>query len=129
MYSSMAKTILVLEDEESLAHAITKKLELSGFDVLAVRSVEEAWEKLKTHDVSGVWLDHYLLGGETGLDFVVRLKEGTEVQKNLPIFVVSNTAGSDKVRSYLELGAKKFFTKSDYKLEQIIDSIKQAVEA
>ena len=121
------KTILVLEDEKPLLDAIKLKLEKSDFDVVTARSVGQAKDYLT--DVSGVrviWLDHYLLGKEDGLDFVAWIKNN-EKWKHIPIFVVSNTASQDKVSSYINFGINKFYTKSDYRLDQIIDDIKRTL--
>jgi DNA-binding response OmpR family regulator len=122
--------ILVLEDERPLLDAIRIKLENCGFEPLTCRSVEQAQNYLDDKDIkiSVVWLDHYLLGKETGLDFVAKLKSDSK-WKDVPIFVVSNTASQDKVHSYLGLGVNKYYTKSDYKLEQIITDIKAVLDS
>lgn len=120
------RTILVVEDEEALSQAIGRKLEISGFKVVKARSIEEAVKGVKSCEkVYAIWLDHYLLGKDTGLDFVIKLKEDSKCKK-IPIFVVSNTASRDKVNSYLELGINQFYTKSNYKLEDIIEDIKNS---
>ncbi len=41
--------------------------------------------------------------------------------------MVSNTATDDKVKTYLKLGAEKYYTKSDYRLDYIIDDIKKTL--
>jgi DNA-binding response OmpR family regulator len=125
----MKNIVLVLEDEKPLLDAIRIKLENCGFEPLTCRSVEQAMNYLQDKDIniSVVWLDHYLLGKETGLDFVAKLK-GSEQWKEIPVFVVSNTASQDKVHSYLGLGINKYYTKSDYKLEQIINDIKAVLD-
>lgn len=116
--------VLVVEDEETLSQAIGKKLELNGFEVHKARSSEEAIKELNTHNkIYAIWLDHYLLGDDTGFDFVVKLKENKKF-RHIPVFVVSNTASSNKVNSYLELGVNQFYTKSNHKLEDIIEDIK-----
>ncbi len=125
----MEKTILVVEDERPLAEAIKAKLEKSGFTVVTSRTVEQALnylEEIKNIDV--IWLDHYLLGKENGLDFVTKLKAHDGHWKNIPIFVVSNTASPDKVQSYIRLGVNKYYTKSDHRLEEIISEIKSFLE-
>lgn len=124
----MSKTILVLEDEQALSEVISKKLELSGFKVLTARKVNQALDYLQEGaKVDCVWLDHYLLGKENGLDFVATLKNNGKWQK-IPIFVVSNTASGDKVQAYLHLGVEKYFTKANYKLEEIIEQVKKTLE-
>ena len=118
------KTILVVEDEKPLMDAVKKKLELCGFYVVTARDVEQALGYLKDLEkVDLVWLDHYLLGKENGLDLVTKMKAEDSKWKKIPIFVVSNTATPDKVQSYLHLGVDKYFTKADYRLDDIIKDI------
>ena len=91
------KTILVVEDELPLLEAITVKLGLSGFAPVTARTVEQALAYLEDiKDVKAIWLDHYLIGKENGLDFISKIKEENSAWKNIPVFVVSNTAGDDK---------------------------------
>lgn len=119
------KVILVLEDERPLLEAIRMKLEKNNFEVVTTRTVEQAKEYVKDLAVvDAIWLDHYLIGRETGLDFVAWCKEEDNIKcKSIPIFIVSNTASSDKVTTYMSLGAKKYFVKSNHKLDEIIQEI------
>lgn len=118
-------TILVAEDEKALLNIIEKKLLSKDFDVVTAKTVEEALDQLESKEVDAVWLDHYLLGQEDGLDFVDSLKNKDSIKKNIPIFVVSNTASSDKVQTYLRLGIDKYYTKSNNKLGEIVEDITQ----
>lgn len=123
------KTILVLEDEKPLLEAIKLKLEKGGLDVVTSRTVEQAKQyATDLPKIDAIWLDHYLLGKENGLDFVAWCKgdENTKC-KSIPIFVVSNTATPDKVSTYLSLGAKEYFIKSNYSLCEIIDQIRKEI--
>ncbi|MFA5051251.1 MAG: response regulator [Patescibacteria group bacterium] len=123
------KIVLVIEDEQPLLEAIRIKLEKCDFEVVTARTVQQALnylEDIKT--VDAIWLDHYLIGGDSGLDFLVKIKNGDANLKKIPVFVVSNTATSDKVQSYLQLGIEKYYIKSDYRLDQIIEDIKKNLE-
>ena len=118
------KTILVVEDEQPLINAINAKLQKSGFTVVSARAVKQAFDFLEEGvSIDAIWLDHYLFGKENGLDLVAKMKEEGSIWKNIPIFVVSNTASPDKVNSYLRLGVNKYYTKADYRLEDIIKDI------
>ena len=120
------RTILVVEDETPLQEAIRVKLRKSGFEVVTARTAEQALSYLQDLDkIDVVWLDHYLLGSENGLDLVVKIK-GNKKWKKIPVFVVSNTASADKVATYLNLGVERYYTKSDYRLDQIIQDIKNS---
>ena len=124
----MNKTILVVEDEQPLIDIVSAKIKTIGCAVLSARSVTQAIGYLKDGaKIDAVWLDHYLLGKEDGLDFVHEVKNH-EVWKKIPIFVVSNTASPDKVKTYLELGVKKYYTKADYRLDDILKDVKKALE-
>lgn len=119
------KIILVVEDEKPLLEAIDIKLQKSGFEVVTARTVEQAREYVsELKQVDAIWLDHYLMGKEDGLDFVAWCKEGKNEQvKNIPIFVVSNTASPDKVATYLSLGVHDYYVKSNFRLDEIIANI------
>ncbi len=119
------KTILVIEDERPLLEAIKTKLEKNGFEVTTARTVEQALNYLEDLErVDVIWLDHYLLGKEDGLDFVAKIKSHDGKWKHIPIFVVSNTASADKVQSYIQLGISKYFVKAEHRLDRIISEIK-----
>ncbi len=123
------KTIVVVEDEQPLATAIKTKLEKSGFAVVTSRSVEQTLSYLEDIGiVDAIWLDHYLLGKENGLDFVTKLKAEGSHWQNVPVFVVSNTASPDKVQSYIRLGVNKYYTKSNHRLDEIISDIRSFLE-
>jgi len=119
------KVVLVLEDERPLLEAIKLKLEKAEFDVVTSRSVEQAKQYVNDLDhIDAIWLDHYLIGKENGLDFIAWCKEEDNSKcKQIPIFVISNTASSDKVSTYMSLGAQKYFVKSNHRLDEIIEEI------
>jgi CheY-like chemotaxis protein len=139
------KTILVIEDERSLLKAIRLKLEKSNFHVITSPSVERAFttpikdvtinsvkialKHLKElEQVDAIWLDHDLLGDEDGLDFVTKFKDNGGKWSKVPIFVVSNTASSDLVKTYAKLGVNKYYVKAEHRLEEIIKEINQFLE-
>jgi two-component system sensor histidine kinase and response regulator WspE len=121
--SAEKKVILVIEDEVPLLEAIKRKLELMGFDVLTAVTTDQALSYLQdVQKVDLIWLDHYIFGKEPGLLFVAKLKTSPK-WKPIPIFVVSNASGAEKKQAYISLGADKYYTKVDYRLEQIVSDI------
>lgn len=123
------RNILVVEDEKPLQDVIRAKIEKCGCSVVTARTVEQALSYLEEGmDIDVIWLDHYLLGKENGLDLVAKLKAEGSRWKNIPVFVVSNTASEDKIKCYLGLGVEKYYTKADYKLDQILSDINKHLE-
>jgi DNA-binding response OmpR family regulator len=123
------KVILVVEDEKPLLEAIKIKLEKNNFEVVVARTIDRAKQYFKeSKNIDAIWLDHYLLGKENGLDFIAWCKHKDNVKcNNIPFFIVSNTASSDKVSTYMSLGAVKYFVKSNHKLDEIITDIKKSI--
>jgi DNA-binding response OmpR family regulator len=127
--SKNKKTILVIEDERPLVQAIETKLEKNGFIVVTARTVDQGMSYLKDiPTIDAIWLDHYLPGEKTGLDFVAELKSPKSKWNKLPIFIVSNTASSGNVRSYIRLGVTKYCVKAEHRLDQIIKEIGSFLE-
>lgn len=121
--------ILILEDERQLALAVHEAFDQEAFDPIVVATAEDGIKELeKNPDIDVIWLDHYLLGSGNGLDFVVQAKNHPK-WKNIPIFVVSNTASLSNIRSYIQLGVTQYYTKSDYDIKQIINDIKYTLES
>src|SRR6266568_1402352 len=120
-------TIMVVEDETLLLQAITKKLKLSGMDVLSCSSGQQAIDYLESLDElpDAIWLDYYLKD-MNGLAFMQSLKQKPE-WTNIPVLVVSNSASPDKVSNMLALGAKKYILKAEYRLDEIIAMIRQFI--
>lgn len=118
---------MVVEDETLLLQAITKKLKLSGMDVLSCASGQQAVDYLDSVDElpDAIWLDYYLKD-MNGLAFMQQLKEKPEWAA-IPVLVVSNSASPDKVSNMLALGARKYILKAEYRLDEIIAMIRDFI--
>jgi DNA-binding response OmpR family regulator len=124
----MTQMALVIEDDLSLAEAINKKLQLSGFTTVAARSVDDALRLMAIKRPNFIWLDHYLLGDKDGIDFAHAIKANND-WKAVPLYVVSNTASNDKLAIYNELGVNRYYVKADHRLDEIIADIKADAKA
>lgn len=120
-------TIMVVEDEILLLQAITKKLKLSGMDVLSCSSGQQAIDYLQSLDElpDAVWLDYYLRD-MNGLAFMQKLK-ANRAWADIPVLVVSNSASPEKVQGMLGLGAKRYILKAEYRLDEIIAMIREFI--
>jgi CheY-like chemotaxis protein len=121
-------TIMVVEDENLLLQAITKKIKLSNMDVLSCSSGQQAIDYLNNLEElpDAVWLDYYLKD-MNGLAFMQQLKANPKWE-NIPVLVVSNSASPDKVNTMLGLGAKKYILKAEHRLDEIIEMIKDFIK-
>ena len=127
--STGKKTILIIEDERALLQVIEAKLLSAGFDVVTARTVDQGLGYMEdVASIDAVWLDHYLFGEKTGLDFVAKLKSEDSKWREIPIFVVSNTASRDNLRSYIRLGVHKYSVKADHRLDEMAVEIKNFLD-
>ena len=123
------KTILIIEDERPLIRVIEAKLIKAGFEVVTARTVDQGLEYMENiGTIDAVWLDHYLFGERTGIDFVAALKSSGSKWLGVPIFVVSNTASSDNLQSYIRLGVNRYSVKANHKLDEITKEIRSFLE-
>jgi two-component system chemotaxis response regulator CheY len=120
-------TIMVVEDETLLLQAITKKLKLSGIDVISCASGQQALDYLQNIDElpDAISLDYYLKD-MNGLAFLQAVKENPK-WRNITVVVLSNSASPEKVHNMLALGARKYLLKAEYRLDEVITIIQQLI--
>ena len=121
-------TILVVEDEEMLLTAISRKLNLDGITVIPCKGGKEGIETLSKLQKlpNAIWLDYYLKD-MNGFEFMNALKQNDK-WAHIPTIVVSNSASPDKVSHMLTLGVKKYYLKAENRLDDIIASIKNVID-
>jgi len=117
--------IMVVEDEELLLQAITKKLTISHMEVVSCSSGQQAIDYLGSLPAlpDAIWLDYYLKD-MNGLEFMHALKNNA-AWAQIPVFVVSNSASPEKVHNMLALGAKKYVLKAKYRLDELIGMLEE----
>lgn len=119
----MKRTILIVEDEKALQNAAKMGLQKHEYETISVASKKEAMAIISSdHRVDAVWLDHYLIGKESGLDLLTEIRSSAEYRA-IPVFVVTNSVDDDKISSYAALGVEKYFVKADSKISDIIGDI------
>ncbi|HLC99964.1 hypothetical protein A2841_00900 [Candidatus Kaiserbacteria bacterium RIFCSPHIGHO2_01_FULL_48_10] len=112
--------ILVVEDSPDLMKAISMKLQTHGMKPILATNGEEALLMLRENpDV--VWLDIYL-PKINGYEFL-KIVRGNKATTNLPVVVVTNSAGHQMRKELEQLGILDFFVKADSRLDEVIDRI------
>jgi two-component system, OmpR family, KDP operon response regulator KdpE len=107
MSSAQRHSILVVDDESSLRHALASSLSASGFAVEEARTGEEAVEFAREHSFDLVLLD-INMRGISGVEACRRIR-GFAPQIGI-IMVTVRDSEDDKVRA-LEAGADDYITK------------------
>ncbi len=99
-------TILVVEDEESIADAVRYALEVEGFDVLVASTGREGLRLAQTRRPSLVLLD-VMLPESSGLDVCRQIRQTSDVPI---VMLTARDSEADKVAG-LELGADDYVVK------------------
>ena len=111
-------TILIVEDEESLADPLAFLLRQEGFEPIVAHDGKTALEEFERHDVDIVLLD-LMLPGMSGTDVCKQLRATSSVPV---IMVTARDSEIDKVVG-LELGADDYVTKP-YSSRELIARIR-----
>jgi signal transduction histidine kinase/CheY-like chemotaxis protein len=98
--------VLVLEDDRQTLFLYEKYLARSGFQVLPVRSTEEARRVMERVRPAAMVLD-VMLEGETSWNFLAEMKNSAAT-RDIPVLVVTVTDREQKARA---LGADEFWLK------------------
>ena len=114
------KKILVLEDESALSKALCIKLENQGYSTFPAENGEVAIKEIDSHVFDLAILDLMT----PRIDGYGVLKHLRDRDKNIPIFVVSNLSQKEDMKRALNMGADKFFVKSNVSLTEIVDEVK-----
>ena len=116
------KKILFIEDESALQRAVTHILDDEGYKTFSAMDGE-----------IGIALAHKELPDLILLDLIIPKKDGFAVlgelkndaaTKDIPVIVLTNLEGSVDVERALMLGATTYLVKTNYKLEEVVEKIK-----
>jgi len=115
------KSVLITEDEKPLAHALQLKLEHEGFAVTVAADGQECLNLIKKQQFDVLLLD-LIMPVMDGFQVLAELRELPHAPA---VFVLSNLSQHEDEDRVLEMGALKFFIKSDTPLTTIVNEVKQ----
>jgi len=117
------KTILIVEDDKYLTKAYSIKIKNAGFNVLLSGNGEDGLAMAKEKKPDLIVLD-LLLPRVDGFEFLKQIKADDEL-KGIPVLTISVLGQKSDQERALALGAEAYFIKTEYKLEDIVDRIKE----
>jgi DNA-binding response OmpR family regulator len=124
---SEKKTILIVEDEELMLTPLAEKLSNQGFEVVKAHDGVEGLEKaLKLHP-DMVILD-IVMPKMDGMTVMKKIREDQKWGKDAPIVMLTNLNDPDKVSEAANYNVFDFLVKTDWKLDEVVDFIKQKLE-
>jgi DNA-binding response OmpR family regulator len=118
--SDSQKSVLIVEDERPLAHALELKLQHEGFQVAVATNGQQGLDLIESQHFDVVLLD-LIMPEMDGFQMLEKLKG----KSNPPVVIVlSNLSQHEDEDRVLALGARKFFIKSDTPLTTIVEAVR-----
>ena len=119
----MAKTVLIVEDEQSMQRALKNKLEHAGYVVLAANDGEEAIDALRSSKPDLVLLD-LIMPKLDGIS-VLRQMKSDDALRGVPVVILTNLSSGDKVAEAMQLGTFDFLVKANYSLDDVLKKVNE----
>ncbi|MEK7545913.1 MAG: response regulator [Patescibacteria group bacterium] len=117
----MAKTVLIVEDEQSMQRALKNKLEHVGYAVVTAADGEEAIGTLRASKPDLVLLD-LIMPKLDGIS-VLHLMKADDAMRALPVIILTNLSSGDKVAEAMQLGTFDFLVKANYSLDDVLKKV------
>lgn len=116
------KHILVVEDENTLALALKKKLENAGYLVSVSVDGKDGLNKI-IHEKPDLVLLDLILPVMDGFAVLKQLRAIPEFEF-LPVIVLTNLSSDEDIADVLNAGGTDYFIKTEHSLDDIITTIK-----
>jgi two-component system response regulator AtoC len=122
--------ILIVDDEASLRKVLAASLRKEGFDVVSVKSAEEALEVLEANEAPDTGEPFHLVITDLrmpGMDGLTLLSRINKRFKDLPVVMLTAHGTVDLAVQALKQGAFDFVTKP-YERDELFHAVKKALE-
>ena len=118
----MANKVLLIEDDPFLSSLLANRLKREGFDVLNVKSGNEAVKSLKAFTPDLVLLD-LILPGKSGFEVLEEMKSDPQAPK-VPVIIISNLGQDADLARGRELGAVDYVIKARTTIDEMVQKVK-----
>ncbi|MBP9820830.1 response regulator [Candidatus Saccharibacteria bacterium] len=119
------KKILIVEDEPSLLNVMYDKFMKEGYSVFKANNGKEGL-KLALKEKPHLILLDIDLPIMNGLEMLKDLRKHKDC-KNTEVIIITNYENSDMVADTMLLGVHEYLVKSDWRLEDIVKTIKNKI--
>ncbi len=116
--------VLIVEDEIALRQAMVDKFTREGFWTFAAKDGEDGLNQALTERPDIILLD-IIMPNMDGLTMLKILRNDQEWGKDVPVMVLTNLSDVDNVSRAVENGVYEFLVKSDWRLDDLVDKVKE----
>lgn len=119
------KIVLVIEDEEPLQMVLKDVLTTEGYEVSLAKNGLEGLEMALYQHPDIILLD-ILMPKMDGLEMLKNLR-ADEWGKKVPVIVLTNLSDNQDIAKAVEEDVFEYFVKSDIKIDEVIERIKEKI--
>ncbi len=119
----MAKTVLIIEDDNFLQGLEAKKLKKEGYEVLTASNAVEAFKVLDAKQKIHLILLDILLPDVDGFGILEKIRKD-DVMSKIPVIIFSNLSEEKDIEKATKLGISEFMVKSNFTLDELAEKIK-----
>jgi len=118
--------ILIVEDEPTLNKALSEFLTEEGFGVFSALDGQAGVDLARTKKPDLILLD-IVFPKKDGFEVLNELK-ADEKTKKIPIILLTNLESMENIQKAFDKGATTYLVKSNYKLEEVAEKIKEVLK-
>lgn len=119
------KKILFIEDESTLQKTFGDILTQNKYKMISALDGKIGLRLAKSEKPDLILLD-LILPSMHGFEVLKRLKQDLETEK-IPVIILTNLEKMEDVKEAIELGAKTYLVKTQYRIEEVMEKIKKAL--
>lgn len=105
---TMGGTILIIDDDAAFRDLLKGVFEQAGHTVVVAEDADSGFARLRDGAVGLIVMDQRLPGGETGARLLRRVHE---LERDIPVIVVSGYLNDDAIREFIRVGVEGIFLK------------------
>lgn len=121
----MAKKVLIIEDDSILQSAVKDSLSDAGFTILTAGDGKDGFKKAKEEKPDLILLD-LILPKEDGYHVLSQIHNDKNLT-HIPVLVFTVIDSETSIAECVASGAKGYFIKSNYTLDDIVKKVKEHV--
>lgn len=122
----MAKSILIIEDDEFLLGLEATKLKKKGYDMLTALNSVEAFKIMDSGTKIDLILLDLLLPDVDGFMILEKIRQNKDF-KETPVIVFSNLSEDKDIERAKSLGISEFMIKSSFTLDELSTKVKELI--
>ena len=120
-------SILIVEDEESLRHALEEKFTREGFTVFTAKNGEQGLTMALQEHPDVILLD-IVMPERDGVSTLCEIRKDAW-GKDARVMMLTNLNDEDKISEVTEQGCFDYLLKSDWHIDDVVEKVKQALDA